>query len=204
MTNHNFETDSGDYHYITEGISLSWGIDGIACEIGTRRGGSLKYIIDAIYEYCPTKSVISIDPYGSIMYQGREGQTCRLDYTNQMKYECMANVYAYLCEKPVDFHFFDVEDTVFFERNRDGVDVYNLEHYVFNQYSFVFFDGPHYISAINREIDFFYERTSVGGIWIFDDCTIDFYDHDVIEKRLFELGFELIKKGLKKAMYRKC
>lgn len=196
-----FEGDSGDYEYITDGIILSAGIEGMALEIGTRRGGSLKYIIDAVYEHCPTKSVVSIDPYGSILYQGREGQICRLDYTNQMKYECMANVYAYLCEKPVDFHFFDVEDTVFFTRHADGVDKYDLEHSVIDKYSFVFFDGPHYIEAILAEISFFYPRTPIGGVWCFDDASPDFYDHDVIESALFKLGFELVKKGLKKAMY---
>lgn len=199
-----FEGDSGDYEFLTEGVALSAQIEGICCEIGTRRGLSLKTIIDAVLANCPTKSVISIDPYGSILYQGREGQICRLDYTNQMKYECMAAIYTYLCDHPVDFHYFDVEDTVFFDKNAVGVDKYDLEHSILDTYSFVFFDGPHYLEAIFKEIDFFMPRTNIGGVWIFDDCTPDFYDHDVVEAKLFEIGFELIKKGNKKAVYRKC
>lgn len=195
--------DSGEYEMLTEAISESAHIEGMAVEIGTRRGLSLKYIIDAVRQYCPDKTVISIDPYGSILYQGREGQICRLDYTNQMKYECMAAIYAYLCENPVDFHFFDIEDMVFFAERQFGVHKYDLEHTVLDTYSMVFFDGPHYIEGIIREMEFFLYRTNIGGIWCFDDTTPDFYDHTIIHDWLLEHGFELVKQGVKKANYRR-
>lgn len=196
-----FETDSGDYEFITEAIAISANVDGIVCEIGTRLGGSLKYILDAVYNYCPTKSVICIDPYGSIEYQGREGKICRLDYTNQMKYECMKSVYSYLCEKPVDFHYYDVTDEIFFVKYSNGIDLFDLEHSICNKYSFVLFDGPHYIEAIKSEIDFFNTRTNKGATFVFDDVTIDFYDHAIIDEYLIKLGWVLYKIGNKKAIY---
>jgi len=194
--------DSGEYEFLTEAVELSKDVEGMCCEIGTRRGLSLKHIIDAVLEYCPDKSVISIDPYGSILYQGREGQICRLDYTNQMKYECMAAIYAYLCEHPVDFHFFDIEDTIFFEERQHGVYKYDLERSLMDKYSMVFFDGPHYIEAIIKEIDFLFPRTPSGGTWIFDDITPDFYDHQMIRDYI-GYEFNIVRTGLKKEIWQK-
>jgi hypothetical protein len=198
-----FLGDSGDYEFLTEAVEISKDVNGMCCEIGTRLGFSLKTIIDAVIKHCPDKSVISIDPYGSIEYQGREGQICRLDYTNQMKYECMANIYDYLRTNPVDFHYFDIEDTIYFEERALGVWKYDLERTLMTKYSMVFFDGPHYIDAIIKEMEFFIDRTSIGGTWVFDDITPDFYDHSIIDKWLIERGFEHIKSGLKKAIYLK-
>lgn len=199
-----FLGDSGEYEMLTKGIELSKDVDGLCLEIGTRLGLSAKTILDAIRLYCPTKTLVCVDPYGSIIYEGREGQPCRLDYTNEMKAMCMGNIWMDVKESPVSFKYFDLEDTEFFERFSDGVPVYELEKKIVNQYSFVFFDGPHNISHILKEIRFFLPRTPKGAVWCFDDCTPDFYDHDYIEKELFEeCGFELIVKGLKKALYRK-
>lgn len=198
------EGDSAEYEYITKGVELSKDVEGMCIELGLRRGYGTKTIIDAISEYCPHKVVIAVDPYGSIEYAHREGQLIRLDYTNKMKKECLHAIYGYLIDSPVDFHFFNMEDTVFFEKFENGVDTYDLDKKTLNTYSLVHFDGPHDVKSIKKEIDFFESRTPKGGCWIFDDCTPDFYDHDgQIEPYVFLLGFELIQKGNKKALYQK-
>lgn len=198
-----FFGDSGEYEMLTKGIELSKDVDGLCLEMGTRLGLSAKTILDAIRAYCPNKTLVCIDPYGSLLYEGREGQICRLDYDNPMKYNCMSNIWADVRENPVSFKYFDLEDTEFFTRFSDGVPIYELEKRIESKYSFVFFDGPHSVAHIREEIAFFLPRTSVGGIYCFDDTTPDFYDHSIIHADLMDMGFELVHQGIKKATYRK-
>ena len=186
---------------LTRGIELSAAVEGLCLEIGTRLGLSAKTILDAIRQYCPTKTLVCVDPYGSILYEGREGQICRLDYDNPMKATCMGNIWMDVKESPVSFKYFDLEDTEFFTRFADGVPVYDLEKRIESKYSFVFYDGPHSVAHIREEMAFFLPRTSVGGIWCFDDTTPDFYDHAVIHADLMDMGFELVEQGVKKALY---
>src|SRR5690349_4073265 len=105
--------DSGDYHLLTKGIELSSSVPGLTCEIGLRRGGGTKHIIDAIAQYCPDKVHIAIDPYGHIEYEHKQGEPVRLDYTNEMLCDCMGNVFPYAKSKNVHFVFFNLEDMEF-------------------------------------------------------------------------------------------
>lgn len=197
----NLETDSGDYHLITKGIELCKDVQGMTCEIGLRRGGGTKYILDALGVH-GTKVHIAVDPYGNIEYEHKEGEKVRLDYTNEMRDECLANLYAYTQQLRIPFIFFNLEDTEFFKRFGDGVPVYHLEKAIHNTYSFVHLDGPHAIEPLKTEIDFFLPRTPIGGVWCFDDIK-RYYDHDVIEKILFKEGFVEIEKGDHKGLYQK-
>lgn len=199
----NFQGDSGEYEMLTRGIELSAQIDGLCLEIGTRLGLSAKTILDGIRAFCPRKTLVCVDPYGSILYEGREGQIARLDYTNEMKATCMGNIWFDIQQSPVSFKYFDLEDTEFFTRFADGVPVYELEKRIEDKYSFVFFDGPHSVAHIIEEMSFFLPRTNIGGVWCFDDVTPDFYDHKVIDEWLIDRGFELVETGVKKALYRK-
>lgn len=89
------EGDSGEYELLTEAVELSKDVEGICVEIGVRMGMGTKHIIDAICEHRPGSTVIGIDPYGSILYTGREPNgPCRLDYTNEMAKRCMAAMIA--------------------------------------------------------------------------------------------------------------
>lgn len=197
--------DSWDYDLITKGIELSKDTEGLCLEIGLRLGGGSKHIIDGIAEFCPHKIAVAVDPYGSILYQHKEGQFVRLDYTEDMKADCMINIYEYVKEKKVHFIFFNLEDTEFFERFDDGVPVYSIDKYLINKYSFVHFDGPHAVEPILDEINFFLSRTNSGACFVFDDISsVDvYYDHDTVEQYLFENGFKLIEKRDRKALYQK-
>ena len=194
--------DSAEYEFITEGVELSKDVDGLCIELGLRRGFGTKTIIDAIKDFCPDKVSIAVDPYGSIEYEHREGEFVVLDYSNTMKNECMQSIHAYAEEQGVHFIPFILEDTEFFKSFKDGVPIYRTVKQVINQYSFVHFDAPHAVLPLKTEIDFFNPRTPIGGAYVFDD--IDFYPHnEETEPYLFKLGFDLIKKGGKKALYRK-
>lgn len=200
MHNISLPGDSGDYHLLTKGVELSVHVPGLTCEIGLRRGGGTKTIIDELAIRAPHKAHIAIDPYGHIPYEHKEGQVVQLDYTNEMRDECLFNLYQYTREKKIPFLFFNLEDSEFFKRFADGVPVYNVEKEIINSYSFVHYDGPHSVGPLLAEINFFYNRINPGTCWVFDDVT-GYYDHDAIEKELFNRGFVLIQKTWHKALY---
>ena len=200
MHNISLSGDSGDYHLLTKGVELSAHVPGMTCEIGLRRGGGTKTIIDELVIRAPHKVHIAIDPYGNIEYEHKQDDIVRLDYTNDMRDECLFNLYQYTREKKIPFLFFNMEDSEFFKRFADGVPVYNQVKEIINSYSFVHFDGPHAEGPLLAEINFFYNRINQGTCWVFDDVT-GYYDHDAIEKELFNLGFVLIQKTWHKALY---
>lgn len=194
--------DSGDYHLLAQGIELSKNVNGLTCEIGLRRGGGTRVILDALAEHAPNKVHIAVDPYGSIEYEHKEGEIVRLDYTNDMYNDCMTNVFQYAKQKGVHFLFYKLEDTEFFKSFGEGVPVYEDVKRIETKYSFVHFDGPHAINPLNDEIDFFRHKTPVGAVWCFDDI-IGYYDHKRIEDRLTLLGFTLIEKSRHKGIYKR-
>ena len=148
--------DSGEYEFLTEAVQLSANVEGMCVEIGLRRGLGTKTIIDAVRQYCPNKTVISIDPYGSIPYIGREHMgACRLDYTNNMKAECMSAMWEYVLKNPVSYKYFDMTDDEFFDRFGDYVPVYELECGVESMYSMVHLDGVHTIAVVSKEVLWF-------------------------------------------------
>lgn len=203
MSNIELPGDSWHYELITKGVELSKDTPGLTCEIGLRAGGGTKHVIDAIAQYCPGKTHIAVDPYGHIPYEHKENNIVRLDYTNEMRDECLFNLYQYTKEKKVNFIFFNLSDTDFFDRFDNGIPVYELERRIENNYSFVFFDGPHAVDAIKREIDFFVFRISKGACFAFDDVSPSdrYYDHSLIDQYLKDLDFVLIENTGKKALY---
>lgn len=188
--------DSLDYDLLYRATQSVAEVDGLICEIGVRRGGSLKYIIDAIESNTRSVSlrhIVALDPYGNIDYAATEQFTGKLDYTNQMKNEAIANLYRYVSEKNVNLVFFNLEDTEFFDKFEDGVPVYDQNKAVINHYALVFFDGPHDVASIREEIDFFLPRTNTGGVFVFDD--VQSYPHQIIHEQLLSSGFELLEIG---------
>lgn len=188
------EGDSLDYDLLYRAACAASKVDGLYCEIGVRRGGSLRYIIDAINDSTrDCRTVVAIDPYGNIDYNATEGFRGKLDYTNSMKHSSMPHIYRYLDDKNVNLVFFNVEDTEFFNRFSDGVPVYNEYKEVVNHYAFVFFDGPHDVASLQAELDFFFGRVNRGAVFVFDD--VESYPHEVIHNRLLEYGFKPLEYG---------
>lgn len=199
--NYQIEGDSGEYEFLTEAVGISRNVTGMCIEIGLRRGLGTKTIIDAVRRYSPDKTVIAVDPYGSILYQGREHtEPCRLDYTNQMKAETLAALWAYIAENPVDFKFYNWTDEFYFNKMADGEVIYDSTPDFKKYFSMVHLDGPHSVDVISKELDFFIPRMFPGAVIVFDDITPDFYPHRIIQDN-YSSGFNIIKTGFKKEIW---
>jgi hypothetical protein len=220
-----FTTDSSDYHVLHNACIAAQHIAGAVVEIGSRRGGSAKIMMDAFASVgSSNRPFFCIDPYGNIETQltnlnvnrfyknlaTTEGDPnskdlstgVRLDYTNEMRNRIVPSLYYYAFQLGFNFTFFFLEDSEFFKRYADGVPMYDQEKFLINQYACVFFDGPHTNKIIMEEINFFETRSPIGATWVFDDLWQ--YDHDeVIEAYLFNTGWELLEKTELKASYRK-
>jgi hypothetical protein len=196
-------TDSVEYEILQQAAGMIKGVGGLCVEIGTRRGGSAKIIIDSLVTGQDFgRTLVCMDPYGNIFYKAREGNEIRIDYTNKMRNETQAHLHAYALDKPVNVFLLVLEDVEYMKRFADGYPVYDEQKKLLTEYAFVFFDGPHDVESINREIDFFSGRSVRGTIFVFDD--INYYPHDeMIEPVLFDRGFELLRKGEVKASYRR-
>jgi hypothetical protein len=196
------ERDSLEYEILRNATLAIGDVEGMTCELGVRRGGGSKVIIDALIESNNVnRHHVCVDPYGNIEYVRTDNSTGRLDYHNQMRNDCLFNIYAYVRNLPIDLHFFVLEDTEFFKRYSDGVPVYNQEKSILTKYALVHFDGPHSVELIKKEIEFFIDRTNQGSIFVFDD--IRDYDHNLIEEMLFSNNWVLLEKGQHKASYRR-
>lgn len=200
--------DSGEYELLAQGVELSKDVAGMLVEVGLRAGMGTKTMIDAAVIHRPGSTVLSIDPYGSILYKPRNHMPeCRLDYTNEMGKQCVADLSAYVVDKNIQWHFFKLTDIEFFLLFGAGIPHYDLEAKLVNKYSFVHLDGPHSVGAVCHEIDWFAERMDAGAILAIDDITEDFLPLDEVELHMGineENGlFERVVKGMKKALYKR-
>ncbi len=200
------ETDSLNYEILVNGIYKIKNIPGIVCEIGTRRGGSAKWIIDSLVENKDLdRTFITIDPYGNIEYNHGDGDIGTnktiVDYTNKMRNETIPYLYIYALNKLKNFIFFNLEDSEFFERYKNGIPIYSEGgKNLVNQYSFVFFDGPHDYESIYKEVEFFNSRTHKGSVYIFDDVAN--YNHRLLENELlFKNNWKLYESSQRKISY---
>lgn len=178
------------------------GPNGPSVEIGVRKGDSSYIIMQTLKESGSPRVHIGIDPYGNIDY--RDWETCvrKLDYTNDMRNKAMKNLWQWCTDNDYDFIYMPLEDTEFFKRFEDGVPVYNEVKTIVNEYSLVFYDGPHTTADVLREIEFFSKRTQVGGMWVFDD--VQQYPHmEKVHPVILEYGFELVENDQIKASYKK-
>ena len=197
-----FGTDSGERDILAEAINLA-PLEGLIIEIGLRRGGSMKTFLDCLAARNAPATIISIDCYGQIPYMVAEGQRVIFDYTNEMRNETLGGIYSYIQGKPINFMFFNLEDTEFFDRFADGVPIYaNMGKTIVNEYGFIFIDAQHTLESVARATRFFLNgRDASGTILCFDD--INAYNHDAIEEMIVHRGYQLIRRGQIKAFYRK-
>ena len=195
-------TDSANYEVLSDAVERIKAVEGLTCEIGLRRGGGSKYIIDALKATQQTKTHIAIDPFGNIEYpEGDDDRIIRCDYTNTMRDDCLVNLYLYCLQQQQPFIFFNLEDTEFFARFADGVPVYQETKQLVNRYALVHFDGPHTVRHLKVEIDFFQSRSPEGAVWIFDDVKL--YNHADIHAYVRELGWSLFRTTDRKWAYSK-
>lgn len=192
--------DSGEYHILENATALIKDVEGLTCEIGVREGGGTKCILDTLKKTDQKKVHIAIDPFGNIDYEHWENVKTKLDYTNNMKNKMLKNLYTYCEDNEMEVLFFPMEDTEFFEKFSNGVPVYNEYKQIINQYSLVFFDGPHTTELVKKEFDFFNHKIPVGGVIIFDD--INQYPHMTsLDEYIQSNQFKIIEIGNCKISY---
>lgn len=195
-------TDSDNYDVLVDAVQRIQSVPGLTCELGLRRGGGTKYIIDALKATGQTKVHIAVDPYGHIEYpEGDDGRSGRVDYTNGMRDECLVNLYLYCFQQQTPFIFFNLEDTEFFARFADGVPVYQETKQIINTYALVHFDGPHTTAHVRAEVEFFHPRSPQGAVWVFDDVKL--YDHRQVHSYIRELGWSCYRTTERKWAYYK-
>lgn len=194
-----FIGDSAEYEVISYAVELTKNVDGMLCEIGLRLGMGTSLMIEGVRG--TKRRVISIDPYGHIEYEHKEGQIVRLDYTNQMRNECLSRLYAFIGE--VNYKFFNDTDLEFFDKYSGGVWWYELDHILETKYSCVHLDGPHAVEPITKEIMWFNDRMDRGACIIIDDVSEEYIDFDKIRHILWGLHWEELKTGNKKSLWRK-
>jgi len=183
--------DGGNYEVIDDAISSTKGVPGMALEIGLRRGGGCKHMIDMMVASDQKRVLLAIDPYGNIDYVTKIGGpttvVTKMDYTNKMRNECLINMYLYCLKNNINFIFFNLEDTEFMNRFADGIPVYEENKRMETQYAVIYFDGPHEVEPVMKEVEFFEPRAPKGAVFVFDDVT--YYDHSVIDKFMLDRGW---------------
>lgn len=198
-------TDSQEYDLLIEAARAGAHVPGMGCEIGLRRGGGSRMIMDAFIDEGVFKNHVMVDPWGDIEYLTTEKNEVRLatDYTNDMRAVCMQELYAYYRGKPVNPVVMTMEDAEFFKRFGDGVPFYNNRGKVLEtSYCMVHLDGPHDSTAVNAEVDFFAPRMLKDAMMVCDDTNL--YAHwDKSHPHIEASGYELVKRGHRKAVYKK-
>ncbi len=184
--------DGGNYEVISDAAHVSDGVPGVCLEIGLRRGGGTRHIMDVIAQQKIKRVMVAVDPYGNIDYNtvvdfSKGPQVVKMDYTNDMRDQCMVNMYEFAQMAKVNFLYFPLEDTEFMARFADGIPVYEEFKRMETQYSMIHFDGPHFTKDVVKEVEFFMSRTPKGGAYVFDD--VSYYEHDVVDKLLLANGF---------------
>jgi hypothetical protein len=188
------------YDVMKKYVKTLKGVDGLSCEIGLRRGGGTKTIVDAFLENNDKRVHVCMDPYGNIIYTDIVGPH-RSDYTDDMKNETLAELYRYAFDKRVNILFFNIEDSEFYRRFCDGVPVYNEEKQYINSYCFVHVDGQHDVDSVKLAADFFVPRISIDGIIIFDNT--DHYNHNPIHEYMLRNKFAFMEDVLNKKVYKR-
>ena len=194
--------DSSEHFMLEAAIRLA-PLEGLILEIGLRRGGSMKIILDHLATRETPSTVVSIDCYGQIMYSVTEDRRGIFDYTNEMRNETLAGIYEFIRGKPINFMFYNLEDTEFFDRFADGVPLYaDMGKSLVNTYGFVYIDAQHTLASVTRATRFFLNgRDMPGTIMCYDD--VSSYNHDAVEELLFSRGYRQITRGAFKAVYQK-
>lgn len=198
-------TDSTEYELLIAAAKEASKVEGMSCELGLRRGGGTRMILDTFLEAGVYKNHVAVDPWGDIEYLTTEKNHVRLatDYTNSMRNTCMVELFTYYMDKPVNVKVENMTDEEFFKRFPDYVPFYDNKGRVDEKfYCIAHLDGPHDSDVVINEARFFSPRMKKGAMLVCDDTNL--YDHARAEKVILEeLGFEIAARGQRKLVYRK-
>ena len=194
------EGDSYDYELLDSAVKRIKNPTGSSFEIGVRRGGGSKTIIDAYRKYHPKLTDlihVGLDPYGNLPYNFSETRknSKNHDYSNLMKRETIKN----FARKYQEFHFVNLDTYEFFKRFSDGYPVYQKKKIIINKFEIVHFDGLHDLKNVTLEVEYFLRHLSEHTIFIFDD--IDAFDMEKIGMLLQNNNFKVFESKERKASF---
>lgn len=198
-------TDSAEYELLREAASMGAKVDGMGCEIGVRRGGGSRMIMEEFIKAGVRKTHVMVDPWGDIPYLTTEKNHVVLptDYTNDMRAQFYTELGVWAQGKNVNPVVFNLTDGEFFKRFGDYVPTF-VDKQIVNEtlYCMVHLDGPHSSEPVNEEASWFAARMRPGAMMVCDDTNL--YDHwNISDPHILGLGFEMYKRGQRKAVYRK-
>lgn len=193
--------DSENYEVLANGVAAATGAVGASLQIGLRLGFGAKLILDTLRGTGQDRTHIAVDPYGNIEYAADEETRDRLDYTNHMMHDGLSNLHLYALLQGMNFLFFPLEDTEFFERFADGVPVYSETKRLETKYAFAVLDGPHATQPVLDEFLWLDDRTDEGAVIVFDDVRT--YDHDSVDQTVRNAGWAELETSPCKISYMK-
>jgi hypothetical protein len=188
------------YEIMAQHIKTLKGVEGLSCEIGLRRGGGTKVILDSFISNGDMRVHVCIDPYGNIIYNDIVGPH-RSDYTDDMKNETLAELYRYAFDNRINILFFNMEDSEFYRRFTDGIPIYDQEKKTVNTYCFVHVDGQHDLESVRLAANFFIPRMSIRGLLVFDNT--DHYNHQPIHNLMISNKFIMVDDVLNRKLYKR-
>lgn len=195
INKHEALTDGTEYQMLYNAVQKVKDVEGLVLEIGTRKGGSMMIIIDALLESGQNnRNIVSIDPYGMIEYNsGLQYGITRFDYTNDMKKQTMIDLFTYVQDKPVNFIPICLTSDDFFALYSSGVSIYNIERQIINKIAFAFVDGQHDTSSVLADCFNIGEKAVTGTRIVIDN--IDFFDLEDVLYELHHQGFSVEEQG---------
>lgn len=161
--------------------------EGLALEIGIRRGGFSLALIQAIVESGKReRPLLGCDPWGCIPYP--VGQEIRQpNYGEHFYQDAMVALSIAAKENNVFHHVMRLMSTDFM-KIFDDINIYRNGETLQKRFSFVMLDGAHDVLTVSSELEWFKERMMPGGMIIVDDThEIAFSDHPTI-RWMFENG----------------
>jgi len=187
------ETDSGESELLKK-WSKDFDCQGYySCEIGIRKGGSSKIIMDNVKN---NFLHIGVDPYGDRIYEHFDKGTgfkhvsgVSPTYPDSMRDEMLKDFQSYLDSGKFCFH--NITDTDF------------MKHRAYNhsKFAFVMLDGPHTTNHVLTEAVWFANKSAPRCRIVFDDWFT--YNMQLISDALKYFGFETIESGKNKWLMEK-
>lgn len=187
------ETDSGESNLL-EKWTKDFDCQGYySCEIGIRKGGSSKIIMDNVKN---NFLHIGVDPYGDRKYEHfdkgsgiRHLSGVSPTYPDTMRDEMLKDFKWYLNSGKYRFH------------NMTDTDFMYHPQYKESKFAFVMLDGPHTTHEVLTEAVWFANKAAPNTRIVFDDWVT--YDMKLIKDALKYFGFESIEVGDNKVLMEK-
>ena len=187
------ESDSGESELL-EKWAKDFDCQGYySCEIGVRKGGSSKIIMDNVKN---NFLHVGVDPYGDRKYEHfdkgsgiRHNSGVSPTYPDTMRDEMLKDFKWYLNSGKYRFH------------NMTDTDFMHHQQYKESKFAFVMLDGPHTTNDVLTEAVWFANKSAPNARIIFDDWIT--YNMLLITDALKYFGFQTIESGNNKLMMEK-